>query len=501
MKKLAITILLLSVLCRLTAQIKKVYTIPADSVKITYCDSAELIIENHTQNIPGFLFNTGNGRTIFKRAAQKLNDSIYLVGADTIKLSSNAWVQGGNAFGATGILGTLDNTHLDLYTHDTARMRLTNAGNLLLGSMADGGQILQVKGNSRFNGSLAVDVDNTYTVDFTNPFGIGYAALRFTNNSSGHQYAFTSTGDVLGIQYQANGAGQPSNPFVTFTPALTTFGNGGNHSIYINGPFSSSYNTSGYGGLAVAGLWNADGFGPKLDFVVGDHSLGTPVIGGGIFMTKTWLGGDATNLKTSMTFNLRQDAATTAEVMRLLANGNVLMGTTVDGGQLLQVNGSSYFAGAHTATGAVTFSGLTSDNTQTRLLVGDANGNLYYRDASTLAANEPIRSSLAVNGPIKAKKLTLDAGDWPDYVFDSTYRLPALTAVRSYLSSQHHLPGVPSAAEVQQKGIDLGENQAVLLKKIEELTLYMVKQDEQITELKEQVAALKQLVLTKLNSK
>ena len=44
-----------------------VYTIKADSVKVTGCDSSELIIENHTQGAPGFLFNTGRGRTAFKR--------------------------------------------------------------------------------------------------------------------------------------------------------------------------------------------------------------------------------------------------------------------------------------------------------------------------------------------------------------------------------------------------------------------------------------------------
>jgi len=84
---------------------QSVYTIKADSVKLTSCDSSELIIENHTQGIPGFLFNTGNGRTVFKRGAQKVNDSVYLIGADTIELKSNGWVQSGNAFGTTGILG------------------------------------------------------------------------------------------------------------------------------------------------------------------------------------------------------------------------------------------------------------------------------------------------------------------------------------------------------------------------------------------------------------
>ena len=68
-----------------------VYTIKADSVKITNsCDTAELILENHTQNVPGFLFNTGRGRTVFKRALQKLSDSLYLIGADTLRITQGS---------------------------------------------------------------------------------------------------------------------------------------------------------------------------------------------------------------------------------------------------------------------------------------------------------------------------------------------------------------------------------------------------------------------------
>lgn len=64
-----------------------VYTIKADSVKITNsCDTAELIIENHTQTVPGFLYNKGRGRTEFRRGAIALNDSLYVIGGDTINL-------------------------------------------------------------------------------------------------------------------------------------------------------------------------------------------------------------------------------------------------------------------------------------------------------------------------------------------------------------------------------------------------------------------------------
>ena len=127
-----------------------VYTIKADSVKITNCDSAELILENHTQNIPGFLFNTGNGRTVFRRGAQKLGDSAYLIGADTVKVSSNAWTQGGNTFGATGVLGTMDNNPLDLYTDSIDQMRLATSGDLLIGSTVDSSYKFDVKGTGRF---------------------------------------------------------------------------------------------------------------------------------------------------------------------------------------------------------------------------------------------------------------------------------------------------------------------------------------------------------------
>jgi hypothetical protein len=65
-----------------------VYTIKADSVKITNsCDTAELILENHTQTVPGFLFNKGRGRTEFRRGLFSLNDSIYVLGNDTLNLN------------------------------------------------------------------------------------------------------------------------------------------------------------------------------------------------------------------------------------------------------------------------------------------------------------------------------------------------------------------------------------------------------------------------------
>jgi hypothetical protein len=101
MKKLLILMILLCTKQALLAQY--VYTIKADSVKITNtCDTAELIIENHTQNVPGFLFNKGKGRTEFRRAVQ-LDEQTIVLGNDTfvilgrpLQASNGLSVQGGH---------------------------------------------------------------------------------------------------------------------------------------------------------------------------------------------------------------------------------------------------------------------------------------------------------------------------------------------------------------------------------------------------------------------
>ena len=74
------------------------------------------------------------------------------------------------------------------------------------------------------------------------------------------------------------------------------------------------------------------------------------------------------------------------------------------------------------------------------------------------------------------------AGTWPDYVFRNGYRLPALTTLEQFLRTYHHLPGIASAADIQRDGIDLGGQQAAVLKKVEELTLYLIEQNKTLTD-------------------
>ena len=87
---------------------------------------------------------------------------------------------------------------------------------------------------------------------------------------------------------------------------------------------------------------------------------------------------------------------------------------------------------------------------------------------------------LFVEKGIRTRKVKVDQATWSDFVFEKDYDLPTLTEVEQFIQANKHLPGVPSTKEVQQNGLNLGDNQAILLQKIEELTLYMIEQNKKI---------------------
>jgi hypothetical protein len=100
------------------------------------------------------------------------------------------------------------------------------------------------------------------------------------------------------------------------------------------------------------------------------------------------------------------------------------------------------------------------------------------------------QSKLAVNGTITTKEVVVTNTGWADYVFKPGYALAPLTQVAGYIKEHQHLPGIPSEAEVKEKGVGVGEMQAKLLAKIEELTLHMIESEQQNRELRERLAGL-----------
>ena len=101
-------------------------------------------------------------------------------------------------------------------------------------------------------------------------------------------------------------------------------------------------------------------------------------------------------------------------------------------------------------------------------------------------------AKLAVKGVIHAEEVKVDLTvPGPDYVFDKGYTLPTLKEVKAYIDQYRHLPEIPSATEIESDGIKVGEMNMLLLKKIEELTLYMIEQEKKMEGMQKQIDAIK----------
>lgn len=95
----------------------------------------------------------------------------------------------------------------------------------------------------------------------------------------------------------------------------------------------------------------------------------------------------------------------------------------------------------------------------------------------------PTDADFAVNGQIWARKLKITQLSWADYVFRQDYKLRPLPELEAYIKRYRHLPEVPSSARVIKEGIEVGATQELLLKKIEELTLYIIELNKKISAL------------------
>ncbi|TPG36288.1 hypothetical protein [Flavobacterium pectinovorum] len=116
---------------------------------------------------------------------------------------------------------------------------------------------------------------------------------------------------------------------------------------------------------------------------------------------------------------------------------------------------------------------LTSQTEKLRI---QGNGNVG------IGTSNP-KNKLDVNGTIHSKEVIVDMNNWSDFVFKKEYNLPTLKEVENHIEDKGHLENIPSEEEVLKNGINLGEMNAKLLQKIEELTLYMINQNKQIIDL------------------
>ncbi|MDP9955132.1 hypothetical protein J2X97_000769 [Epilithonimonas hungarica] len=127
--------------------------------------------------------------------------------------------------------------------------------------------------------------------------------------------------------------------------------------------------------------------------------------------------------------------------------------------------------------GVLDVSGVTSPSVYELFFSLKANGKLFLGTSTNLSCPDCNDYRLFVRNGVRTEKVKVDiasANGWADHVFKKDYRLATLEEVEKHINEKGHLPNVPSAEEVVTNGLNLGEMDAKLLEKVEELTLYSI---------------------------
>ena len=335
-----------------------------------------------------------------------------------------------------------------------------NAGNLTMGSTAT---LASQGSRNTAVGSGALQVNTT---GFNNT-SIGYRALSGNtegNNNTAIGYGalmHNTTGTIntgTGFATLYNNTSGSSNIAVGYEALFSnTSGTSnlaaGNLSLYSNetGNYNAAY---GYGTLhaTTASNYNtAVGYAALFDLASGNHNTAQGFYAG-----------------------------------RYLADGSSYNTGSV----------SSVFLGSYTKTQGPTdnneivigYSAIGAGSNS--VVIGNTSiSKTLLRGNVGIGTNTP-QSALAVNGTVTAQKVKVTLTGWPDFVFDSQYPLPSLSSLHTYITQHRPLPDIPTAAEIDQAGLDLGEMQRLQMKKLEELTLYLIKMNKKISDLESQVQHL-----------
>ena len=117
--------------------------------------------------------------------------------------------------------------------------------------------------------------------------------------------------------------------------------------------------------------------------------------------------------------------------------------------------------------------------------------NSYVMIGTNTYTDNGENYKLNVNGKIRALGVKVYT-DWADYVFEEGYELSTLLEVESYIKEHGHLKDIPGENEVEEKGVELGEMNKLLLQKIEELTLYLIQKEKEYQVLNKEIKVLKE---------
>jgi hypothetical protein len=341
------------------------------------------------------------------------------------------------------------------------RMRITPAGNVGIGTSVPAAK-LHVEGTTINRG--AGQGTELRSPSYNQPFTFGGSlsselAGRIMGNSGGGLVfqGFSETADKPATRVQGHvGSASPTQPAVVM----------------------EAFKLDGAGGRTVM-----SGSEKAFVFYNGEYSNGTALMSV-LANGNVGIGAFAPAQKLEVNGNIKVSGiilpagAAAGKVLTSDASGNATWQTAT--------GSSSGWAFGGNAVGALTKIGTTNNyslpfitNNIERMRIDAATGNVGI---GTTNINDPTYK-LYVETGIRTRKVKIDQVVWADYVFDPSYKLCPLDEVEQYILQYRHLPDVPSAQDVKINGLDLGDNQATLLRKIEELTLYIIAQNKRIEQL------------------
>jgi hypothetical protein len=370
-------------------------------------------------------------------------------------------------------------------------MSISSGGSVGIGT-ASPQQKLHVKSGALMSSSasfdninLRADGTNVPALKFTRWVGSGSVQHnafvgQFYNPSAGNEYSFG-----IGTGVSSSGDQDINNKVLT----VTLNGNVGigttspSEKLEVNGNLSVGLNAgaaTGYGNrLDLRGLDDAASFDPMW--------LARYNVGANQTELRVNIGDDSSGDDAFTVGNFFHGDGQWKTFLKVLNNGNVGIGTAAPIARLQVESGSDAAIALRLQSGGFSMNGTAPFSI-------DANGVFSGRFVVLGSGNVGIgianpTQKLQVKGTVYSTEVKVDlaAGQGPDYVFEPTYDLKPLAEIETYIKENKHLPEVPSAKEMEANGVQLGEMNMLLLKKIEELTLYVIELKNQNEELKNRV--------------